>query len=197
MGTEHLLLGLLAIEDGIGAQVLRDLGVNAGEVKRQVQDRLDSGPKAVVDHFPFTPRSKQALELSLRHALSLGNDYIDTEHMLLGLLEVPDGLARQILEEMGVTLAVAHERVTTALVAQGWTPPPKRPRRRLRLRGYPGVIGQPTSTPVEVRNRRLLTELTAIISENGALRSEVSRLRHLLAEHQIDPGQSASGEKPA
>ena len=197
MGTEHLLLGLLAIEDGIGAQVLRDLGVSGGEVRRQVQDRVGTGPKAVVDHFPFTPRAKQALELSLRHTLNLGHDHIGTEHMLLGLLEVPDGLARQILEEIGVTLAFANERVTAALVAQGWTPPPKRSRRRLRLRGYPGVTVQPTSTPTHVRNQRVLAELTAIVSENDALRGEVSRLRQLLAEHHIDPGQPASGEKPA
>src|SRR5262249_19814685 len=76
MGTEHLLLGLLAIEQGIGAQVLRDLGVSAAEVRQQVQDRIGTGPKAVVDHFPFTPRSKQALELSLRHALRFGHEYI-------------------------------------------------------------------------------------------------------------------------
>jgi hypothetical protein len=196
IGTEHLLLGLLGVEEGIGAQVLRDLGVTGVAVRRQVQDRAGPGPKAVVDHFPFTPRSKQALELSLRRALRLGNDYIGTEHMLLGLLEVRDGLACQILDDLGVTLAIAEARITAALVALGWTPS-KRVRRRLRLKGFPDVTWQPTRTPTQVRNQRLLGELSAIVAENDALRSEVSRLRHLLAEHRIDPGPATSGEQPA
>jgi hypothetical protein len=197
IGTEHLLLGLLAVTDGIGAQVLRELGVDGDEVQRQVRDRVGPGPKAVVGRYPFTPRSKQVLEQSLRNALSFGHNYIGTEHMLLGLLEVPDGLAAQILQGMGVTLAGAEEGVTGALTSRGWTPPPKRTRRRLWQRGFPTVTVQPTSPATQVRNQRLLQEMTAIITENDALRAEVTRLRRLLEDHEIDPGQPASGERPA
>jgi hypothetical protein len=197
IGTEHLLLGLLAVEDGIAAQVLRDLGVVSGEVKRRIQELVGSGPKAVVDNFPFTPRSKKVLELAFRHSLSYGHDYIGTEHLLLGLVDVTDGVSGQILKTMGVTGSRVEEKVTATLLAQGWMPPSKKARRRLRLPGFPAVTFSPTGPATQARNQRLAQELTAIISENDTLRAEVDRLRRLLEAHNIDPGQPAPGEQPA
>jgi ATP-dependent Clp protease ATP-binding subunit ClpA len=197
IGTEHLLLGLLSVEDGIAAQVLHDLGVVSEEVKRGVQELVGSGPKAVVDNFPFTPRSKKTLELAFRHALSLGHNYIGTEHILLALLDVRDGVSGQIMKTMGVTRGRAEEKVIAALMAQGWTPPSKKARRRMRLHGFPPVTSPPTSPATQVRNQRLVEELTGIISENDALRAEVGQLRRLLEVHHIDPGQAAPGEEPA
>jgi hypothetical protein len=197
IGTEHLLLGLLAVEDGIAAQVLHDLGVDTEEVKRRIQELVGAGPKAVVGNFPFTPRAKKTLELSFRHALSLGHDHIGPEHIFLGLLDVRDGVSGQILRTMGVTGGRAEEKVTAALVAHGWTPPSKKARRRLRFQGIPPITLPPTSSATRFRNQQLVQELTAIISENDTLRAEIDRLRHLLEAHDIDPGQPAPGERPA
>jgi Clp amino terminal domain, pathogenicity island component len=196
IGTEHLLLGLLSVEDGIGAQVLHDLGVGSEEVRRRVEQLVGPGPKAVVNKFPFTPRSKKTLELALRHALSFGHNYIGTEHILLGLLDLRDGVAVQILESMGVTARSAEEKVTAALAAHGWTPS-KKVRRRMRLQQFPSVTFQSTNPAAGVRNQRLLQEMTAIVTENDALRAEVNRLRHILEEHNLDPGQAGTGEQPA
>jgi ATP-dependent Clp protease ATP-binding subunit ClpA len=197
IGTEHLLLGLLAVEDGIAAHVLHELGVASGEVKWRVQELVGTGPKAVVDNFPFTPRSKKTLELAFRHALSFGQDYIGTEHILLGLLDVEEGLSSQILRAMGVSRGRAEEKITAALVAHGWTPPSKKARRRRRLQGFAPVTFPPTSPVTQVRNQRLVQELTGVISENDTLRAEIDRLRRLLDAHHVDPGQAAPGEQPA
>lgn len=198
IGTEHLLLGLLAVQEGVAAQVLRDFGVDAGEIRRQVETLIGPGPKAVVDHFPLTPRSKKVLELSLRHALGMGQDYIGTEHMLLGLLDTREGVAGRILEGMGVTRSRAEEQVVSTLVARGWTPPSKKARRRARQETFPGsTVLQSMSPAAAVRNHRLLNEITTIVGENEALRTEVSRLRQLLEDHGIDSGFSGPGERPA
>jgi ATP-dependent Clp protease ATP-binding subunit ClpC len=198
IGTEHLLLGLLAVQEGVAAQVLQEFGVYAEEVRQQVEALIGAGPKAVVDHFPLTPRSKKVLELSLRHALEMGQDYIGTEHMLLGVLDLRDGVAGRILEGMGVTRSRAEEQVVATLVAQGWVPPSKKARRRARQETFPGfTVLQSMSPAAAVRNHRLLNEITTVIGENEALRAEVSRLRQLLKDHGIDSGFSGPGERPA
>ena len=85
IGTEHLLLGLLREEQGLAARVLESLGVTVEEVRIQVARIVGQGDELAMGQIPFTPRSKKILELSLREALSLGHDYIGTEHLLLGL----------------------------------------------------------------------------------------------------------------
>jgi hypothetical protein len=101
---------------------------------------------------------------------------------------------------MDVTPRKAEERVTAALIAHGWTPPSRKGRRRLRLQQFPSfppITFQSGHPAAPVRNQRLLQDVTTIVTENDALRAEVSRLRHLLEEHHIDPGPAATGEKPA
>ena len=197
IGTEHLLLGVLAVEPGIGGQVLREMGVTTDEVRQQIIEMIGPGPKAVVDHFPFTPRSKKVLELALRSALRLGHDYIGTEHILLGLVEVNEGVAGQILKGMDVTRGRVEERVLATLAAAGWSPPSKKARRRLRQRPFPGFGFEPYGPAADARNQRLRNEIAGVITENDLLREEVNRLRRLLEDHSIDPGQPSSGELPA
>ncbi|HEX4865041.1 MAG TPA: Clp protease N-terminal domain-containing protein, partial [Acidimicrobiales bacterium] len=177
IGTEHLLLGVLAVEEGIGGKVLHELGVTTDEVRRQIVEMIGPGPKAVVHHFPFTPRSKKVLELALRNSLRLGHDYIGTEHILLGLAEVKDGVAGQIFKQTGVTRAVVEERVLVSLAAAGWSPPTKKARRRLRQRPFPGFVFEPYGSAADARNQRLRNEIAGVITENDLLREEVGRLR--------------------
>ncbi|MBK5225265.1 MAG: ATP-dependent Clp protease ATP-binding subunit [Thermoleophilia bacterium] len=99
IGTEHLLLGLLREEEGIAAQVLTTLDVNLDEVRMQVAQIVGMGDEVAAGQIPFTPRAKKVLELALREALSLGHNYIGTEHILLGLIKENEGVAARILLE--------------------------------------------------------------------------------------------------
>ncbi len=99
IGTEHLLLGLLREEEGIAAQVLNALEVTLDEVRIQVAQIVGTGDEAAAGQIPFTPRAKKVLELALREALSLGHNYIGTEHILLGLIKENEGVAARILLE--------------------------------------------------------------------------------------------------
>jgi ATP-dependent Clp protease ATP-binding subunit ClpC len=103
IGTEHLLLGLLREQDGIGARVLESLGTTLEEVRAQVARIVGQGDDPVTTgQIPFTPRAKKLLELSLREALSLGHNYIGTEHLLLALARENGGVAIRILWDTGV-----------------------------------------------------------------------------------------------
>ena len=84
--TEHLLLGLLRVEEGIAARVLQSFDVTLERVRDQVVRIVGGGEEATGGQLPFTPRAKQVFELALREALGLGHNYIGTEHLLLGLL---------------------------------------------------------------------------------------------------------------
>lgn len=99
IGTEHFLLALLARPDTVAAHALAALGVSEDSVRRAVIDRVGAGTEQTSGHIPFTPRGKGTLEHSLREALALDHPYIGTEHLLLGLLDEPDGLGAQILAE--------------------------------------------------------------------------------------------------
>lgn len=101
IGTEHLLLGLIADPEGMGGQVLAGCGLDIDGVRAEIERRIGRGPSEAKGHIPFTPRAKKVLELSLRQALKLGHDYIGTEHVLLGLLAEGEGVAAQILATGG------------------------------------------------------------------------------------------------
>ena len=108
IGTEHLLLGLLREEEGLAARVLAVARRHARADARRACAR--SSARASRGRYradPFTPRAKKALELALREALSLGHNYIGTEHVLLGLVRVGEGVGVEILERLGADAAAA------------------------------------------------------------------------------------------
>jgi len=100
IGTEHLLLGLLREEEGVAARVLDGLEVSVEEVRAAVVRIVGSGEESPQGQIPFTPRAKKVLELALREALSLGHNYIGTEHILLGLVREDEGVAARILLDL-------------------------------------------------------------------------------------------------
>lgn len=102
VGTEQILLGLIREGTGIAAQVLESQGINLDAVRIEVEKMIGRGAGYLGNNIPFTPRSKRVLELSLEEARSLGNEYIDTEHLLLGLLQHGTGMAARVLENLGV-----------------------------------------------------------------------------------------------
>jgi ATP-dependent Clp protease ATP-binding subunit ClpA len=125
IGTEHLLLGMLAEPDGIAHQALATAGVSLDDVRARVQVAVGRGKRPPSGHIPFTPSAKKVLELALREALNLRHDYIGTEHMLLGLIQERDGLGARLLTEAGVDLLILRLRILD-LVPPGEAPESKR-----------------------------------------------------------------------
>jgi ATP-dependent Clp protease ATP-binding subunit ClpA len=99
IGTEHLLLGLLATSDSLASASLTALGYTRDDVQAKLVAIVGRGKASAGGHIPFTPRAKKVLELSLREALQLKHNYIGTEHILLGLLREGEGMAAQILAD--------------------------------------------------------------------------------------------------
>jgi ATP-dependent Clp protease ATP-binding subunit ClpC len=114
LGTEHLLLGLLREEEGIAARVLAARGVTVEDVRVRVVGIVGLGDAEATEVL-FTPRMKRVLEFSLRECLTLGQDWIDTEHLLLGLAREPEGLAARILADNGVSGRIIAEDVLRLL----------------------------------------------------------------------------------
>jgi len=118
IGTEHLLLGLLREEEGLAGRVLASFDVTLEEVRQQVLRIVGACDEAGTGHIPFTPRAKKVLEHSLREALSLGQDSIDTEHVLLGLVREKEGVATRILLGFGADAEKLREHVLSGMAGQ-------------------------------------------------------------------------------
>jgi hypothetical protein len=115
IGTEHLLLGLLHEGRGSAARALEAMDVTLQAVRDQVIEIIGRGQAQPSGHIPFTPRAKKSLELSLREALQLGDGYIGTGHLLLGLIHQGDNVAVKILGSLGADLKDLRARVTAEL----------------------------------------------------------------------------------
>jgi ATP-dependent Clp protease ATP-binding subunit ClpC len=122
IGTEHLLLGLLREEEGLAALVLESLDITVEEVRAQVARIVGQGDEATSGQIPFTPRAKKVLELSLREALSLGHNWIGTEHVLLGLVRENEGVAARILLDFGADAEKIRNGVIESLSEGGRHP---------------------------------------------------------------------------
>jgi PPOX class probable F420-dependent enzyme len=135
IGTEHILLGLLREQEGLAARVLDTLGVSLEEVRSQVVGIVGRGDEVTSGQIPFTPRAKKVLELALKEALSLHHRYIGTEHVLLGLARVENGVAARILLDLGADAERIRDAVIRALggpVSESVLPWRRFPRRRPR-----------------------------------------------------------------
>jgi ATP-dependent Clp protease ATP-binding subunit ClpA len=116
IGTEHLLLGLISEGSGIGARALEGLGVELERSRRSIKEMIGKGGSEVpAGHIPFTPRAKKVLELSLREALTLGHNYIGTEHILLGLVREQEGVGAQVLGREGLSIDDVRTKVIELL----------------------------------------------------------------------------------
>lgn len=119
IGTEHILLGLLREEEGLAARVLDSIDVTAERVRAQVVRIVGSGDDVSSGQIPFTPRAKKVLELALREALSLGHNYIGTEHILLGLVRENEGVAARILLDFDADAERIRNEVIRMLAGPG------------------------------------------------------------------------------
>lgn len=118
IGTEHILLGLVKEGSGVGANVLKNLGVDLRKVRLEVEKLVHSGPDMVtMGKLPQTPRAKKVIEYAIEEARSLNHNYVGTEHLLLGLLREHDGVAAQVLMNLGLKLEEVREEVLNLLGA--------------------------------------------------------------------------------
>jgi len=112
VGTEHILLGLVALGEGVAAKVLSNLGVDLRRVRTEVEKLVGTGDNVMLlGEIPFTPRAKKVLELAVEEAQNLGHTYVGTEHLLLGLLREEEGIAARVLENLGVHINEVREEV--------------------------------------------------------------------------------------
>jgi ATP-dependent Clp protease ATP-binding subunit ClpA len=176
IGTEHILLGLIQEGEGVAAKALTNMKISLEAVRSKVVEAVGHGQQAPSGHIPFTPRAKKTLELSLRESLQLGHDYIGTEHILLGLLREGEGVAAQVLVEMGADLSRVRHQVVLLLE---------------------GHQGEPASGP---ERRRVIAHDYRLTEVQNTLAAIMKRLtvieRHLgLAGPDVEP--AASGDQPA
>jgi ATP-dependent Clp protease ATP-binding subunit ClpC len=116
VGTEHLLLALIAHDDGVAAEALRNLNVDLDEIRETIDGVVPNGKSAPgTPDLPFTTRTKKILELAAAEAQDFGRSHVDTEHLLLGMIREGGGIAAQVLERAGLTEEVARAEVRRLL----------------------------------------------------------------------------------
>ena len=116
LGTEHLLLGLISEGEGVAAIALQNLDIDLEQVRQEVEKTVGRGGGSLfLGQIPFTPRAKKVLELAVTEARTLGHNYIGTEHLLLGLIREGEGVAAQVLINLGADLEKVRQEINNLL----------------------------------------------------------------------------------
>ena len=188
IGTEHILLGLIKEGSGVAANVLKNLGIDLRKIRLEVENVVQSGPDMVtMGKLPQTPRAKKVIEYSMEEARNLNHNYVGTEHLLLGLLREHEGVAAQVLMNLGLRLEDVRDEVLALLGrdsdSEGDDDDPSRGGRR----GFGG--GQPRSN---YRGPSEESDAPERPSKNGksktpALDSFGRDLSELARTHKLDP----------
>src|SRR6201747_2028052 len=171
IGTEHILLGLVKEGSGVGANVLKNLDVDLRKVRLEVEKLVKSGPEMVtMGKLPQTPRAKKVIEYAIEEARNLNHNYVGTEHLLLGLLREHDGVAAQVLMNLGLKLEEVREEVLNLLGAGVESEKPQKKEKT----GGGGAKGK-SKTPALDSFGRDLTEL----AKEGALDPVIGRANEI------------------
>ncbi|MCC6906490.1 MAG: ATP-dependent Clp protease ATP-binding subunit [Phycisphaerales bacterium] len=174
IGTEHILLGLVKEGSGVGANVLKNLGVDLRKVRLEVEKLVKSGPDIVtMGKLPQTPRAKKVIEFAIEEARNLNHNYVGTEHLLLGLLREHDGVAAQVLMNLGLKLEEVREEVLNLLGAG--VEPQEQEGAEPSAGGAPAPSKGKSKTPALDSFGRDLTEL----AREGALDPVIGRLNEI------------------
>jgi ATP-dependent Clp protease ATP-binding subunit ClpC len=179
IGTEHVLLGLLAEGDGLAAQALAALEVSLDAAREQVAEIIGKGSGQPGGHIPFTPRTKKVLELSLREAQRLGDSYIGTEHILLGMAREGEGVGVQVMDRLGAS----KDRVLAQVL--------------MTKRAAPGEEPGPAAGPMRSAQVVSRAGLREVMSRLDEISARLAAIENLLAR----PGNPAAddagpGEQP-
>ncbi len=129
IGTEHILLGLVKLGQGVAVDVLREMGVDFETLWLEIERAVGSGPETkVIGEVPLTVKSRRVIELALEEARQLQHSYIGTEHLLLGLIREGEGVAARVLSNLEVDLEQTRQRILSKLKMEyGGVPPPAAP----------------------------------------------------------------------
>ncbi|MBD6616612.1 helix-turn-helix domain-containing protein [Komarekiella sp. 'clone 1'] len=119
VGTEQILIGLIAEGNGLAAKVLKSAGITLEAAQTEVEKIIGRGTGIQGVEYPFTPKGKQVLDLAVEESQKLGHTYIGTEHLLLGVLSVSDGVAVGVLKKLGVNLKNLWQEVLTEIMSLG------------------------------------------------------------------------------
>src|SRR5476651_2731698 len=123
VGTEHLLLGLIKLGQGVAVNVLQKMGLDLETVRMEVEKQIGTGPETkMVGNIPYTPRVKKVLALAGKEAKSLNHSYVGTEHILLGLLREGEGVAARVLKNLEVDIERTRNEILKEL-DPNFTPP--------------------------------------------------------------------------
>jgi ATP-dependent Clp protease ATP-binding subunit ClpC len=187
VGTEHLLLGLLAEEEGIAALVLESLGISLEETRDRVEEIAGRGQEAPPARIPFTLPARQVLERSLQEALQLGHTYVGTEHLLLSLIAEGDGIAAQLLAGKGADYDLVQERVVAMLTGRYEQADPKT--RLVRL-PVPAGLADASEQLRQVQRQKTAAFEAGDFDSAAALRAREKQLRaeKLRLEHEWAAG---------
>src|SRR5262245_27058604 len=116
VGTEHLLLGLIKLGQGVAVNVLQKLGLDLDTVRMEVEKQVGTGPdQKMIGNIPYTPRVKKVLALAAKEAKNLNHTYVGTEHILLGLLREGDGVAARVLKNLDVDIEQTRQEILKEL----------------------------------------------------------------------------------
>lgn len=117
IGTEHILLGLIKVGNGVAANALRNLGIDLDKVRHEIEKIVRHGPggEQVMGPLPYTPWAKNVFDYSVEEARNLNHNYVGSEHMLLGLLREQEGVAVQVLLNLGLKPELVRNEVLNLL----------------------------------------------------------------------------------
>lgn len=123
LGTEHLLLGLIKLGQGVAVNVLQNLGVNLESARTKVEKHVGLGPEQIwAGNIPFTPRTKQVIGLAREEAKKLNHTYVGTEHLLLGILAEGQGVAARVLKDFNLDLPALRQEILKELTPDSLPP---------------------------------------------------------------------------
>src|SRR5450755_4321968 len=116
VGTEHLLLGLIKLGQGVAVNVLQSMGIDLETVRLEVEKQVGTGPdQKMIGNIPYTPRVKKVIALAQKEAKNLNHTYVGTEHLLLGLLREGDGVAAKVLRALDVDIEQCRQEILKEL----------------------------------------------------------------------------------
>jgi ATP-dependent Clp protease ATP-binding subunit ClpC len=183
IGTEHVLLGLLAEGEGLAARALASLEISLDAAREKVAEIIGEGTGQPSGHIPFTPRTKKVLELSLREAQRLGDSYIGTEHILLGMAREGEGVGVQVLDRLGA----GKERVLAQVLVTKRASPGEELR--------PVAMGRqmPVERPMGIRS--IVSRLDEIAERLSAIESKLAEMQGARPRRSRKP--AAGGQVPS
>lgn len=176
IGTEHILLGIIQEGGGVAAKVLKNLNVDLKRIRQEIERLISpaTSPTVTLGQLPFSPRAKRVIELAGEAATQLGHDVIGTEHLLLGLLKENEGIAAQVLTNLGLKLDEVRDMVLEVLGADAQTDMDDK---------IGGAKGSKSKTPALDAFGRDLTELAGDLKLDPVIgrRKEIERVMQILS----------------